>query len=181
VVVVRGPGLSPVGDETPAVARLYDRPVVLRDTTATAERVLAAIDGCALAHLSAHGTFRADSPLFSALRMIDGPLTAYDFERLHRAPHRLVLPSCDSARLAAAGSDELLGLATALLPLGTAGIVGSVVPVDDPAMAAPMVALHRGLRSGQRLGEALRDVRAGAAADATTLAGVWSLVALGAA
>jgi CHAT domain-containing protein len=106
VVLVRGPGLSAEGDEVPAIAELYDRPGVLRDGAATAERVLDAIDGCTLAHLSAHGTFRADSPLFSALRMVDGPLTAYDFERLRRAPYRLVLPCCDSARLASAAAGD---------------------------------------------------------------------------
>ena len=49
-------------------------------------RVLAALDGAWLAHIAAHGRFRADSPLFSSLRMHDGPLTVYDFEQLHRAP-----------------------------------------------------------------------------------------------
>ena len=54
-----------------------------------ARRVLGALDGAPLAHIAAHGTFRADSPLFSSLRMDDGPLTVHDFERLGRAP---VLP-----------------------------------------------------------------------------------------
>ncbi len=53
--------------------------------------------------------------------MHDGPLTVYDFEQLNRAPYRLVLSSCDSGVLAPAGADELLGLVSSLLPLGTAG------------------------------------------------------------
>ena len=32
--------------------------------------------------------FRADSPLFSSLRLDDGQLTVYDLERLHRGPRR---------------------------------------------------------------------------------------------
>ena len=72
--------------------------------------MLHALDGAWLAHIAAHGIFRADSPLFSSLRMYDGPLTVYDFEQLQRAPYRLVLSSCDSGVLAPAGADELLGL-----------------------------------------------------------------------
>ncbi len=180
VVLVRGPGLPTEADEVAAVAELYPSPIVLSGADATTPRVLGALDGCALAHLAAHGTFRADSPLFSALRMADGPLTGYDLERLGRAPYRLVLPCCDSARLATAGSDELLGLAAALLPLGTAGLVGSVVPVDDAAVVQPMVDLHRGLRKGLRMAEALREVRTGAGDEPLARATAWSLIALGA-
>ena len=57
---------------------------MLGDGTATAARVLDAIDGARVVHFAAHGTFRADSPLFSALRLDDGPLTVYDLERLYR-------------------------------------------------------------------------------------------------
>jgi CHAT domain-containing protein len=84
---------------------------VLANSGATAETVLDALDGAWIAHIAAHGIFRADSPLFSSLHMYDGPLTVYDFERLQRAPHRLVLSSCDSGVGAPAGADELLGLA----------------------------------------------------------------------
>ena len=180
VDLVRGPGLSPAADEVAVIAALYDRPTVLRGEDATALRVLDAMAGSDLAHLSAHGTFRADSPLFSALQMADGPLTVYDFERLRRAPYRLVLPCCDSARLATAGSDELLGLAAALLPLGTVGIVGSVVPVDDSSAVAPMLALHTGLRRGLRMAEALRDARTAAGDDPAARTSAWSFVAFGA-
>ena len=119
--------------------------------TATAGRVLDAIDGAGLAHIAAHGTFRADSPLFSALRLDDGPLTVYDLERLRRGPRRLVLSSCDSGIAAPAGADEVLGLASSLLPLGTTGIVASVVPVNDEAVVPLMTALHRELRGGATL------------------------------
>ena len=119
VVLARGPGLDTEGAEVPALAPLYDDVTVLADTDASSKRLLDALDGAWLGHIAAHGTFRADSPLFSSLRMADGPLTVYDFEQLHRAPHRLIVPSCDSGRLALAGADELLGLTSSLLPLGT--------------------------------------------------------------
>jgi CHAT domain-containing protein len=141
--------------------------------------VLAALDGAPLAHIAAHGTFRADSPLFSSLRLDDGPLTVHDFERLRRAPHRMILSSCDSGLLAAAGADELLGLASTLAPLGTAGLVASVVPVNDRATVTLMLALHEHLRRGATLAEALRDTRARAGPDPVALATGWSFLALG--
>jgi CHAT domain-containing protein len=98
--------------------------------------VLAAIDGAGLARIAAHGTFRADSPMFSSLRLDDGPMTVHDLERLRRAPFRLILPSCESGLLVPAGADELLGLASALLPLGTAGIVAQVNDRADACHAA---------------------------------------------
>ena len=124
--------------------------------------------------------FRADSPLFSSLRMADGPLTVYDFEQLHRAPHLLILPSCDSGRLALAGADELLGLTSSMLPLGTAGVVASVAPLNDHAAVPLMLSLHQHLRSGQTLAGSLCTIRRQVSDDPVLLGAAWSLVALGA-
>ncbi|MEV0590784.1 CHAT domain-containing protein [Nonomuraea cavernae] len=159
VVLVRGPGMAAADGEVRAIAALYDEATVLGGGSATAGAVLSAVDGCRLAHLAAHGTFRADSPLFSSLLLDDGPLTAHDLEGLDRAPHRLVLSSCDSGQMAPVGADEVLGLATALLRLGTAGIVASVVPVNDEAAVPVMVGLHDGLRRGLTLAGALAAAR----------------------
>jgi tetratricopeptide (TPR) repeat protein len=181
VTLARGPGLASDGAEVPAVARLYDDVTVLDDTEAVADKVLSALDGAWLAHIAAHGIFRADSPLFSSLRMHDGPLTVYDFERLHRAPYRLVLSSCDSGLQAPAGANELLGLVSSLLPLGTAGIIAAIVPLNDRAVVPLMVDLHRHLRHGQTLAESIYQVRRGLTGDPVQHATATSLVALGAA
>lgn len=181
VVLVRGPGLTTGGAEVPLLAKSYRRASVLENGTATASAVLDAIDGAALAHIAAHGSFRADSPMFSSLRMDDGPLIVYDIERLRRAPYRIILPSCDSGRLGSVGSDELLGLAAALLPLGTAGIVASVVPVNDEAVVPLMLALHEALEEGRTLAEALYEARRAGPQDLPHQAAGWSFTAMGAA
>jgi tetratricopeptide (TPR) repeat protein len=181
VTLARGPGLATDGAEVPLVAPLYGDVTVLEDTAATADKVLSALDGAWLAHIAAHGIFRADSPLFSSLRMHDGPLTVYDFERLNRAPYRLVLSSCDSGVLAPAGANELLGLVSSLLPLGTAGILAAIVPLNDQAVVPLMVDLHRHLRAGQTLAESLYRVRRPLKDDPVQHATATSLVALGAA
>jgi len=181
VVMARGPGLATGGAEVPVAAEFYPDVTVLSGAQATAGRVLSALGGAWLAHIAAHGTFRADSPMFSSLRLHDGPLTVYDFEQLERGPYRMVLSSCDSGVLAPAGADELLGLVSSLLPLGTAGVVAGVVPVNDEAVVPLMIELHRQVRAGQSLAESLLSVRAAARADAGQHAAALSLLAFGAA
>jgi tetratricopeptide (TPR) repeat protein len=180
-VLVRGPGLATGGAEVPDLADQYGRRTVLEHDEAEVPRVLAELDGATLAHIAAHGTFRADSPLFSSLRMADGPLIVHDFERLARSPYRIILSSCDTARLASVGADELLGLVTALLPLGTAGVVASSAPVNDAAVVPLMLTLHKGLSAGLSLAEALRDARAALPGDAVHQATGWAFTAFGAA
>jgi CHAT domain-containing protein len=180
VALARGPGLASDGAEVPLVAELYDDATVLAGGEASAEKVLYSLDGAWLAHIAAHGIFRADSPLFSSLTMYDGPLTVYDFERLRRAPYRLILSSCDSGVLAPAGANELLGLVSSLLPLGTAGIIAALGPLNDQAVVPLMVDLHRYLRAGQTLAEAMYHVRRRLPDDPVQQATAASLVTLGA-
>ena len=159
VALVAGPELAQAELEIDGLAALYPAAQVLRGGTADADGVLAAIDGADLAHVAAHGTFRADNPLFSALHLADGPLTVYDLQRLERAPRRLVLSCCDSGTVSPAGADEALGIASALVPLGMAGMIAAAVPVSDAAAVPFALALHERLRAGATTAEALRDAR----------------------
>ncbi|HEY2947369.1 MAG TPA: CHAT domain-containing protein [Micromonosporaceae bacterium] len=178
-VLVVGPGLSGSFAEVTSIASGYDEPIVLRDGMATASRALAALDGAWTAHVAAHGVFRADNPLFSSLRLDDGPLTVYDLGRLRRAPYRLILSSCESGVAAPVGGDELLGMISALVPLGTASLLASVVPVNDAATVSLMAAFHAGLRSGAAFAEALQTARAQGSDDPVAVATGLSFVALG--
>jgi len=76
-------------------------------------------------------------------------------------------------------ADELLGLVSSLLPLGTAGIIAGVVPLNDRAVVPLMVSLHSHLRAGQSLAESLCGVRMGVT-DPIQQATAVSLIALGA-
>jgi tetratricopeptide (TPR) repeat protein len=182
VVLVRGPGLSSGGGEVPHLAAAYPSARVIENEAATAPAVLSAIDGSSLVHLAAHGRFRADSPMFSSIRLADGPLTVYDFQQLHRTPYRIVLPSCDSGAVQPVGADELLGLTAALLPLGTAGIVATIVPVNDAATVSVMRAMHAALSAGEKtMAESLAIARDRTSEDPVDVATAWSFVALGAA
>jgi tetratricopeptide (TPR) repeat protein len=178
VTLVRGPGLPFAEAEIKSLAGLYPRATVLAGRDATTGRVLAGLNGAWLAHIAAHGTFRVDNPLFSDLLLEDGPLTVYDIEGIPSAPYRLVLSACDSGRGAAVGADELLGVATSLLPRGTAGIVAAIVPVNDEATGSLMSSVHEAMAAGKGFPQALRAARA-AATSPVELATACSFVALG--
>jgi tetratricopeptide (TPR) repeat protein len=179
-VLVGGPGLVHGPKEVDALAQLYPAARVLNG--APADEALRAIDAADLAHIAAHGDFRADNPQFSALRLADGPLTVYDLERLRRAPRRLVLSACDSARTAVLVGDELLGLAPTFLALGGAAMVASVVLVPDAETCPLMLDLHRELRAGRPLATALAtaQARARATGDSRSVAVAAAFVCIGA-
>jgi CHAT domain-containing protein len=156
-----------VRDLTP----LFGNPTVLQGKAATAAAALKALDGVALAHVACHGHFRSDSPLFSSLELADGPLNVYELQNLRQAPDVVVLSACDLATSDLHPGDELLGVAAALLAMGTRTIVASVVPVPDAAVKRLMLAFHRNLLTG--------DAPATALARAQSRAPVAGFVCLG--
>ncbi|MCY4727625.1 CHAT domain-containing protein [Nocardioides sp. STR2] len=178
-VMLVGPGLGSGGAEVPAVASQDPDAEVLDGDEATVSAALRALDGAALAHVAAHGHFREDSPLFSSLTLADGPLLVHDLQGLERPPHRVVLSACESGVMQPVGDQELLGLAAALLSMGTAGVVSSLAEVDDAATVDVMVALHARLRGGGGLGDAMLAAREAAAGDAVLAATAASFTVLG--
>jgi CHAT domain-containing protein len=169
--LVAGPGLRHADAEVRDLGTLLPDAIVLRREKATAAAALAALDGAALAHLACHGRFRSDSPLFSALELADGPLTALDLQSLRRAPDVLVLSACDLALSNRHPGDELLGLASALLAMGTRTIIASVVAVPDAHARRLMLAFHRELASGASPALALARAQATLRGAAAALAG----------
>jgi hypothetical protein len=155
VVVVAGPGLRNADREAASVARRYPDAVRLVGEAAGADRVAASMAGARLVHVAAHGDLRADNPLFSALRLADGPFTVYDLELLERPPQHVVLAACDAGRGQPVAGEEVLGLGTALLGQGTPTLTAPVIPVPDGETAALMDAYHDGLAAGRSPAEAL--------------------------
>jgi CHAT domain-containing protein len=162
--------------EVAAIATEVRRPDLLTGDRARVADVLSRLDGAYTAHLAAHGEFRADNPLFSYLRLADGPLTVYDLMRLRRAPRLMVLSACDAGLSAVHPGDELMGLASALLGLGTRTLVASVGPVADGPTRALMVDLHRRLRAGDPPAAALAAAQSAAVAEPS----LFNFVCLGA-
>ncbi|MEU5988660.1 CHAT domain-containing tetratricopeptide repeat protein [Spirillospora sp. NPDC047418] len=152
-VLVAGPDLDHADREVTALHALHPRARLLTGPDARAEPVRDALDGAALAHIAAHGEFRDGNALFSRLRLADGPLMVYDLDELTVPPHLIVLSACDIGR--ADEGDAVLGMAGALLALGTATVVASVTPVRDEATPEFMSAFHTAVASGEPPSRAL--------------------------
>ncbi|MFE9102891.1 CHAT domain-containing protein [Actinomadura geliboluensis] len=152
-VLVAGPDLRHAEREVAALQRLHPQARVLTGVQARAEAVRDALDGASLAHIAAHGEFRESNALFSRLRLADGPLMVHDLDEMAAAPHLVVLSACDIGR--AGEGDAVLGMAGALLALGTATVIASVTPVRDEATPEFMAAFHAAVASGRRPAEAL--------------------------
>jgi CHAT domain-containing protein len=171
IALVAGPHLRHATREVRELATVHPRAAVLHGDEATAGNAMSALDGAAVAHVACHGRFRADSPLFSSLELADGPLNVHELQRLRRAPELLVLSSCDLALSERHPGDELLGLAAALLAMGTRTIVASVVPVPDAAARRLMLAFHSELAAGAPPATALARAQAALHGRSAALAG----------
>ncbi|WP_239169284.1 CHAT domain-containing protein [Paractinoplanes deccanensis] len=169
-VLAAGPGLEQAEPEVLRLRPTHPGATVLLGAAATAGAVRAALDGARLAHLAAHGVFRADNPMFSHVTLADGPFTVYDLERLTRAPSTVVLSCCDLGLSAVHPGEELMGLTAALLGLGTTTVLAAVLPARDAAAHELMAALHRGLAAGAHPAEALAAARSGLDGDPTAAA-----------
>lgn len=155
-ILAAGPDLEVSDVEVSDIASLYPGANVLSSDVSEVAKVQAQLDGAAIAHIASHAVFQFENPMFSSLRLADGDLNVYDIERLGAAPDVVVLSACDSGFSDAHAGEELMGLSSALLNMGTRSIVASVGLVPD-SMATKdlMVALHRGLKGGLSPSQAL--------------------------
>ncbi len=164
-VLVAGPGLPGAAQELELLSPLYPAAQLLAGPDATVSAALRALDGADVAHVAAHGRFRADNPMFSSLVLADGPLTAYDIERLHRAPRTIMLAACDSALAPIRPGDEMMGLAAALLAVGAGAVVAALLPLPDTVSGQLAHSWHQLLSHGSSPAEALSVVASRACQD----------------
>ncbi|MEV4508793.1 CHAT domain-containing tetratricopeptide repeat protein [Dactylosporangium sp. NPDC049525] len=174
-VLVGAPSAPQAGAEVAQIAADQSRAgragaTVLAGERARVAPTLAALDGAAIGHIASHGEFRVDNPLFSFLMLADGPLTVYDLSVLRRPPALLVLSGCDTGLAEVHPGDELMGLVSALLNMGTATVVASTGPVDDGATRVLMRDLYTHLGAGHPPATALAMAQSTARATAQALA-----------
>jgi hypothetical protein len=162
VVAIAGPGLARASDEVSSVARSWPDCRTLTGADATGQALLAAMDGAKLVHIAAHGRHQRDSPLFSSIRLADGPVVGYDLDRVRRPPVQVVLSACELGQATVRPGDEALGLTRALLHSGSATVIAGVAKVSDAGAAALMSDYHRRLSTGTSAAAALADALAAA-------------------
>lgn len=160
VVLVAGPGLPHSEAEVSAIRAHHVHATTLDGPAANAARVGEALDGAKLVHLVAQGEFRGDNPLFSSLRLHGGPLTVYDLDQLRCPPNQVVLSACDGGLSALHPGEGLCGLAAALLSIGTATLVASVIPISTHGTSELMADFHKRMAAGAGPAQALAGAQA---------------------
>lgn len=154
-LVVAGPGLRFSGAEAKLVASVWEGAEALAGEEATCEAVVDGLRTAGVVHLAAHGTHETDNPLFSSLRLADGPLFAHELDGTDLHGVVVVLSACEVGLSTPRIGGESLGLTSVLLRLGARAVIASVAPLRDDVAARVMPSLHAELRDGAMPGTAL--------------------------
>jgi CHAT domain-containing protein len=157
----RSDHLPGVESEVHALASLFPGADVLLGEQATAEAVLASAPGRSLVHLAGHAFYDGMGPLESGMPLAGGRwLRAADLYLRygHLGGATVVLSGCSTGRGKPTGG-EVLGLTSAFLYAGAAGVVTGLWWVDDAATSEMMSAFYRRLRDGLDTAKALRQAQ----------------------
>jgi CHAT domain-containing protein len=133
--------------------------VSLLEEEATRANLEARAGAARIIHLAAHGQFRSDAPIFSALYLADGPLTMTDVFNLELNASLVTLSACQSGASVVEGGDELVGFSRAFLYAGAASLLMSLWRVEDQATTQLMDRFYQALLANQRKPAALRQAQ----------------------
>lgn len=157
VAVFAGPDLQFATDEASAIARLWPGSAMFRDGQAGQRELRAAMIEARVVHIAAHGRHQPENPLFSWLRLADGPVFAYEFDQMVPTAEHVVLSACELGQATIRPGDEPLGWTSVLLRLGTRSVVSGVARVHDEVANDAMQRYHRLLRRGTDSAAALAE------------------------
>ena len=155
VVSVAGPGLHRADDEAHRVHATWPGARLLTGASATTDALRRALTEADVVHVAAHGTHQQESPLFSSLRVADGPLYAYELDAGDRPAPCVVLSACEAGLSTVRPGDEGLGLTSVLLHLGSRSVLAGVARVRDDVAARVMEGVHRRMAAGTDSASAL--------------------------
>lgn len=155
-----GPGLLASQQEARAVAATWPGAHLLGGPAATTAGAHAALAGSDVLHVAAHGTHREENPLFSSIRLADGPLYAYEIDPARGTPACVTLSACEAGLATIRPGDEGLGLTHVLLHVGVASVVAGVARVRDEVADTVMRRVHALMASGTDTAEALATATA---------------------
>jgi CHAT domain-containing protein len=114
-------------------------------------------------HVATHGMFRRDNPMFSSIRLGDGPLSVYDLYELRLSAELVTLSGCGTGLSGVVGGDEQLGLVRGLLYAGARGVLLTLWDAYDSSTADFMKAFYGYMKGGwskpRAAQEAMREIR----------------------
>jgi tetratricopeptide (TPR) repeat protein len=148
VAAIAGPDLARGAEEAEAVGSAWPGSTVSTGSAATRAEFATAVSRAHVLHVAAHGVHQPENPLFSSLRMADGPIFAHELDQTALAPEHVVLSACEVGLATVRPGDEALGLASVLLNLGTRSVIAGVARVADDVAAQTMAGYHAKLAGG---------------------------------
>ncbi|WP_029290266.1 CHAT domain-containing protein [Cellulomonas sp. HZM] len=160
VAAVAGPGLRHAEAEVLEITRMWDGGRAFVGDEATVSRTAELLASPGIVHLAAHGRHEQDNPLFSSLRLSDGPLFAHELDSGGQVPGLVLLSSCEVGRASIRAGGEALGLASVLLRTGVGCVVAALAPLPDETALAVMTRTHELLREGAPVARALATATA---------------------
>lgn len=153
---VPDPSIPHVMEEVKRISRLLDRSTLFAGPRATLDRFRSHAPGRGVIHIASHALFRADNPLFSALRLADGWLNVNDIYQLKLNARLVTLSGCETGMGRVTKGDELIGLSRAFFYAGTPSLVVSLWAVNDESTALLMQRFYEALQAGHSVADSLR-------------------------
>jgi CHAT domain-containing protein len=129
------------------------------EENATTTHFEAEAGGKLILHVATHAGLRQDNPLFSALELADGQITALDLLNSQLKAGLITLSACQTGLAKLGGGDELLGLSRACIYAGASTLILSLWKVEDNSAARFMQEFYREILEGKRKAAALREAQ----------------------
>ena len=164
VASVAGPGLTRADAEARTIAGTWSG-TAMTGSDASAGAVTKVLGTHDVVHIAAHGRHEPENPLFSSLRLVDGPLFAHELDSTTRMASCVVLSACEVGLSTWRPGNEALGLTNVLLQLGARSVLAGVARVADDVAAEVMEHMHQLMAAGVDSAAALARAQVVAARD----------------
>jgi CHAT domain-containing protein len=152
-----------IADEVRAVASVLPGAHVFLGPQATARQLQRHGAASRFVHVATHGLFRRDNPMFSSIRLGDGPLSVYDLYELRLSAELVTFSGCGTGLSVVVGGDEQIGLVRGLLYAGARAVLLTLWDVYDTTTADFMKEFYGRLTNGwskaQAAQEGMRELR----------------------
>jgi CHAT domain-containing protein len=150
-------------DEVRAVAEAMPASQVFVGADATALTLQTRGEHSRFIHVATHGFFRRDNPMFSSVRLGDGPLSVYDLYQFRLSADLVALSGCGTGLSVVVGGDEQLGLVRGLLYAGAHAVLLTLWDAYDGSTTEFMATFYQQITKGQTKAraaqEAMRQLR----------------------
>jgi CHAT domain-containing protein len=163
IIGVPDAGTPFILDEVRAVAEAMPASQVFVGADATAQALRTRGEHSRFIHVATHGFFRRDNPMFSSVRLGDGPLCVYDLYQFRLSAELVALSGCGTGLSVVVGGDEQLGLVRGLLYAGAHAVLLTLWDAYDGSTAEFMATFYQQITKGRTKAraaqEAMRQLR----------------------